>query len=93
MSRWGCWHAALADAGTDDVVPSRASRAAQRLEAPQGEVWIDEQNLHAYLTPRIGRSNRNARFDIIREATAPVQPDPYLVNSTPRFDVAAAPPA
>jgi ABC-type branched-subunit amino acid transport system substrate-binding protein len=83
---------ALAAAGTDDVVAVKEAVCRQRLAAPQGEVWIDEQNLHAHLTPRIGRSNLAARFDIVREAVAPVQPDPYLVRSTPRFDVADAPP-
>ena len=42
-----------------------------RLQAPQGEVWMDEDTFHAYLTPRIGRSNRNAQFDIIMEAAQP----------------------
>ncbi len=63
----------------------------QHLDAPQGKVWIDEQTFHAYLTPRIGRSNRRARFDLISEARAPVQPDPYLVHNSSRFEAAAVP--
>lgn len=76
---------ALASAGTDNVDAVRAAVAAQRLEAPQGSVWIDPQTNHAFLTPRIGRSNGSGEFDVLYAARQPVQPDPYLVQTTPRF--------
>lgn len=79
---------ALAAAGTDDVAAVKEAVCRQRLRAPQGEVWIDQQTLHAYLTPRIGRSNCNARFDLVQQASEPAKPDPYLVWSTPRYEVA-----
>jgi ABC-type branched-subunit amino acid transport system substrate-binding protein len=83
---------AAAAAGTDDPRAIKAELVRQpHLAAPQGEVWIDEQTFHAYLTPRIGRSNREARFDLVSEAVAPVRPDPYLVNNSTRFEAAAAP--
>lgn len=77
---------ALAAAGRDDVPAVREAVMGQRLQAPQGEVWIDEQTSHAYLTPRIGVSNRQARFDIVMEARAPERPDPYLVHSSARLE-------
>ncbi|MCK0197169.1 transporter substrate-binding domain-containing protein [Ancylobacter sp. 6x-1] len=79
---------ALAAAGTDDLEAVKAAVTGQHLTAPQGEVRIDPQTLHAFLTPRIGISNTNARFDIMVEADGPVRPDPYLVQSAPRFAVA-----
>jgi branched-chain amino acid transport system substrate-binding protein len=82
---------AAAAAGTDNPHAIKAEIIHQHLDAPQGKVWIDEQTFHAYLTPRIGRSNRQARFDLISEAGAPVQPDPYLVQNSSRFEAAAAP--
>jgi ABC-type branched-subunit amino acid transport system substrate-binding protein len=82
---------AAAAAGTDEPRAVKAELVRQHLDAPQGAVWIDEQTFHAYLTPRIGRSNRNARFDLVSEARAPVQPDPYLVHNSARFEAAAAP--
>jgi ABC-type branched-subunit amino acid transport system substrate-binding protein len=83
---------AAAAAETDDPRAVKAKLAQQEpLDAPQGAVWIDEQTFHSYLTPRIGRSNRNARFDLVCEARAPVRPDPYLVHSSSRFEAAAAP--
>ena len=81
--------AAIAQAGTDDVNAVRQAVALQRLEAPQGSVHIDGQTNHAYLTPRIGRSNAAGEFDVVYAASQPVRPDPYLVQTTPRY--AAAP--
>ncbi|SDS74452.1 transporter substrate-binding domain-containing protein [Bradyrhizobium canariense] len=83
---------AAAAAGTGDPRAVKTELVRQpHLDAPQGEVWIDEQTFHAYLTPRIGRSNRNARFDLVSEARAPVRPDPYLVHNSSRFEAATAP--
>jgi branched-chain amino acid transport system substrate-binding protein len=80
--------AALKQAGTDDARTVRAAVANQRLLAPQGEVRIDPQTYHAWLTPRIGRSAANGQFELLLEARSPVAPDPYLVQSSPRFAVA-----
>jgi branched-chain amino acid transport system substrate-binding protein len=77
--------AAIAKAGTDDVDAVRQAVALQRIEAPQGSVHIDGQTNHAYLTPRIGRSNAEGEFDVVYAASQPVRPDPYLVQTTPRY--------
>jgi branched-chain amino acid transport system substrate-binding protein len=80
-----------AAAGTDDPRAVKAQLVRQELNAPQGKVWIDEPTFHAFLTPRIGRSNRAAKFDLVSEARAPVQPDPYLVHNSGRFEAAPFP--
>ena len=77
--------AALEQAGTDDARTVRAAVGNQRLVAPQGEVRIDPQTFHAWLTPRIGRSAANGQFEVLLEARQPIAPDPYLVQSSPRF--------
>jgi len=77
--------AALSQAGTDDARTVRAAVADQRLRAPQGEVRIDRQTFHAWLTPRIGRSAANGQFEVLLESREPIAPDPYLVQSSPRF--------
>lgn len=84
---------ALRHAGTDDVRAVRAAVANRRLLAPQGEVRIDPQTYHAWLTPRIGRSTTDGQFELLLEARHPVAPDPYLVQSSPRYAVAMRPPA
>nr|GAJ34515.1 aliphatic amidase expression-regulating protein [Bradyrhizobium sp. DOA9] len=77
--------AALSQAGTDDARTVRAAVADQRLRAPQGEVRIDRQTFHTWLTPRIGRSAANGQFEVLLESREPIAPDPYLVQSSPRF--------
>jgi ABC-type branched-subunit amino acid transport system substrate-binding protein len=84
--------ASLAQAGTDDVRAVRNAVANQRLTAPQGEVRIDPQTFHAWLTPRIGRSRADGQFELLLESRQPVAPDPYLVQSSPRFATAMRPP-
>ena len=49
-----------------------------RLDAPQGQVWIDPENNHAWLTPRIGIALADGSFRVLWEAEAPRRPDPYL---------------
>jgi ABC-type branched-subunit amino acid transport system substrate-binding protein len=77
--------ATLEQAGVDDARTVRAAVANQRLAAPQGEVRIDPQTHHAWLTPRIARSAVNGQFEVLLEARSPIAPDPYLVQSSPRF--------
>ncbi len=76
---------ALSQAGTDDARKVRAAVADQRLLAPQGEVRIDRETFHAWLTPRIGRSSADGHFEVLLESRGPIAPDPYLVQSSPRF--------
>lgn len=73
---------ALTQAGSDDIAAVKRHVSSQTLNAPQGAVSIDPDTLHAYLTPRIGRSRRDGQFDVLLEAPAPVRPDPYLVRSS-----------
>jgi branched-chain amino acid transport system substrate-binding protein len=81
----------MAAAGSDDPRAVKARLVEQHCDAPQGKVWIDSETCHAFLTPRIGRSNADARFDLVGEARAPVRPDPYLVNNSGRFEAAPFP--
>lgn len=76
---------ALAGAGCEAIEPVKQAVSGFAFAAPQGEVRIDPVTLHARLTPRIGRSNASAAFDILHEATEPVAADPYLVENSPRF--------
>ncbi len=70
---------AMRRARSADPFAVRAALPHIAIDAPQGEVHVDRENRHSYLTPRIGVSNAAGRFDIIYEAARPVRPDPYLV--------------
>ncbi|MBV1700137.1 MAG: transporter substrate-binding protein, partial [Hyphomicrobiales bacterium] len=67
-------------AGTADVVAVRRAAAGHRYDSPQGPVWVDPDNNHCFLTPRLARSGRGCQFKIFWEAGAPERPDPYLSN-------------
>ena len=62
---------ALQRAGTRIWRGPRAA-AGNRYNSPQGPVWIDGDNNHCVLTPRLAVSNAARQFDIFWEAEAPV---------------------
>lgn len=70
---------ALRRAETENVDEVKHALYQDRFEAPQGPVWIDSDNNHCFLTPRLARSRSNSTFEILWEAPSPVKPDPYLV--------------
>ncbi|HWA81774.1 MAG TPA: transporter substrate-binding domain-containing protein [Acetobacteraceae bacterium] len=70
----------LRAAGTSAVADVKRALNDCRIEAPQGPVWIDAENNHAWLTPRVGRSVAGSRFEVLWEAETPVRPDPYLAR-------------
>ena len=69
---------AIKRAGTIDVAAVRSAAANYRYDSPQGSIWVDPDNNHCVLTPRLARSNAAGQFDILWEADAPQKPDPYL---------------
>lgn len=85
-----CWEAAyfqtyllaqaMSRAGTDNIQQLVPALVGMEFTAPQGQVKIDAENHHTYLTPRIGRVGETGQFDILHEAKHSVKPDPYLVD-------------
>ncbi|MBL29194.1 MAG: amino acid ABC transporter substrate-binding protein [Rhodospirillaceae bacterium] len=73
---------ALAATNALDAQSLREALLGIEFQAPQGPVRIDPDNHHTYLWPRIGRIDGNGAFEIVREASAWVKPDPYLVTHT-----------
>jgi branched-chain amino acid transport system substrate-binding protein len=69
---------AIRRAGTTEVGAVRRAAANHRYESPQGPVWIDAENNHCFLTPRLARAKPGCEFEIFWEADAPERPDPYL---------------
>jgi branched-chain amino acid transport system substrate-binding protein len=85
-----CWEAAyfqvhiyanaFRHTGQDDIGQLLPHILGSEFEAPQGRVRIDPANHHTSLYPRIGVANSRGQFTIVREATRPVHPDPYMVT-------------
>ncbi|MBV9981317.1 transporter substrate-binding protein, partial [Bradyrhizobium sp.] len=71
---------AIRRAGSADVTAVRRAAANHRYDSPQGPIWVDPDNNHCFLTPRLARSVPGCQFKIFWEAGAPVRPDPYLSN-------------
>jgi branched-chain amino acid transport system substrate-binding protein len=71
---------AIRRAGSTDVSSVRRAAANHRYDSPQGPVWVDPDNNHCFLTPRLARSVQGCKFKIFWEAVAPERPDPYLSN-------------
>jgi urea transport system substrate-binding protein len=71
---------AIRRAGSTDVATVRRAAANHRYDSPQGPVWVDPDNNHCFLTPRLARSVPGCQFEIFWEADAPERPDPYLSN-------------
>ncbi len=69
---------AIRRAGAADVAAVRRAAANHRYESPQGPIWVDPDNNHCFLTPRLARSVPGGQFEIFWEADAPERPDPYL---------------
>ena len=85
-----CWEAAyfqihlfanaFRQAGSDEINLLMPYLLGSEFHAPQGRVRIDASNHHTCLYPRVGRVGADGQFTIMREATRPVFPDPYLVT-------------
>jgi branched-chain amino acid transport system substrate-binding protein len=71
---------AIRRAGSADVNAVRRAAANHRYHSPQGPIWVDPDNNHCFLTPRLARSVHGGQFRIFWEADAPERPDPYLSN-------------
>jgi branched-chain amino acid transport system substrate-binding protein len=71
---------AISRAGSADVAAVRRAAANHRYDSPQGPVWVDPDNNHCFLTPRLARSIAGCQFRIFWEADTPQRPDPYLSN-------------
>ncbi|MBD0417224.1 transporter substrate-binding protein [Oryzicola mucosus] len=67
-------------AGSEDTRSVLEAITSVTFEAPQGEIWIDPDNNHCYLTPRIGISTSDADFRVIAAAQRPCKPDPFLAS-------------
>ena len=71
---------AIRRAGSVEVGAVRRAAANHRYDSPQGPVWVDPDNNHCFLTPRLARAEPGWQFKIFWEADAPERPDPYLSN-------------
>ncbi len=51
----------------------------QSFAAPEGLVYVDEENQHTWKTVQIGKINAEGQFDIVWSSEKPVRPVPYPI--------------
>jgi urea transport system substrate-binding protein len=71
------WAAAVNEAQSLDPKRIRRALRTQRLEGPDGSVWIDPDSQHCFRTPRIGQIQADGQFKVVWTAPEPVRPEPY----------------
>jgi branched-chain amino acid transport system substrate-binding protein len=81
---------AAARAGSANFEDVREAVRGLTFDAPQGKITVDEENLHCWMRPRIGRSRADGTFDIVEESPVAVRPDPYLTWTNDTSNVRGA---
>ncbi|HLJ64674.1 MAG TPA: transporter substrate-binding domain-containing protein [Stellaceae bacterium] len=71
------WAQAVEKAGKIEPEAIREGAKGQEFDAPEGHVKIEAENLHTWLTPRIGQVQSDGQFKIVDEYKAPIRPLPY----------------
>jgi urea transport system substrate-binding protein len=71
------WSQAVQKAGRDEAGAIRQAIKGQSLDAPEGGVRIDPDNLHTWKTVRIGQISEDGRFKVVNSSENPIRPEPY----------------
>ena len=72
------WKKAVEAAGDASSSAVLANIGGQTFDAPNGQVKIDPENLHTYLTPRIAQWGADGQGSIVSQLDAPIEPLPYV---------------
>ena len=71
---------ALEQVDTLETERLRPAVLGSEYDAPQGKISINLSCAHTDLWTRIGKANRQGKFEVIRESSARVDADPYLIG-------------
>jgi urea transport system substrate-binding protein len=71
------WKQAVEKAGDLSADAIREGIRGQTFDAPSGPVKIDPDNLHCWLTPRIGQWQADGQTKIVDAYPQPIKPLPY----------------
>lgn len=70
---------AVAKLAASDIDPPtiRDAVKGEEVQAPQGLVRVEPENLHTWLWPKIAQAQSNGQFEVLVEAKEWIAPDPY----------------
>jgi urea transport system substrate-binding protein len=71
------WAQAVAEAKTDEVAAVLRAIRRQSLDAPEGIIAIDYENLNAWRAFFLGKARPDGQFDIIYSLPKPIPPNPF----------------
>ncbi|MFE0175375.1 urea ABC transporter substrate-binding protein [Streptomyces sp. NPDC059002] len=78
------WAQAVRKAGTAEPTAVLKAVRGQSYDAPGGQVFVDEQNLHTWKTARIGQIRPDGQVDVVWASEALIHPMPYSIFRTTR---------
>ncbi|GAA4059451.1 transporter substrate-binding protein [Nonomuraea soli] len=73
------WSQAVLRAGSAEPSVVSAALRGQSVRAPEGMVWVDEENLHTWRAARVGQVRADAGVDVVWTSEATLRPVPYPV--------------
>ena len=76
------WAAAVEQAGTCETDKIRTALRGQKYAAPEGEITICPEMLHAFKTPRIGQITADGQFEVAWSDVKPERPQPFPTSRT-----------
>jgi urea transport system substrate-binding protein len=75
------WKAAVEKAGTTDTKEVRKALRGLKVDAPEGEILIDPDNLHAWRTAQVGKVVPGKTFpldvEVVATSPSPLRPRPF----------------
>jgi urea transport system substrate-binding protein len=80
----GLWGQAVRDAGSADPMRVLRQIGSESADAPEGMVYVDDENHHLWKTTRIGQIMPNGQFNVIWESEAIIHPVPFPPTRTVR---------
>ena len=69
--------AAVQQAGSASVEAIRAAVPGTRIDAPEGKIRVDPDNLHVHRIARIGQLRKDGQFQVVWSSDTPLKPDPF----------------
>jgi urea transport system substrate-binding protein len=76
------WASAVEKAASCQTDRIRHALRGQKFAAPEGEITICPETLHAFKTPRIGQITSDGQFEIVWTDVKPVAPQPFPSSRT-----------
>jgi urea transport system substrate-binding protein len=76
------WGEAVRDAGSANPMRVLGQIGSESYDAPEGMVYVDDENHHLWKTTRIGQIMANGQFNVIWESEAILHPVPFPPTRT-----------